>query len=173
VRFTLLFASSALAASLVLSACSGGAGSSAIPGGSSVVPMGQSHGGYRVVTEITRETSCPSTYVQCLALTPGSPAEVEWCISSSGNCTSGLYTGKIVWTISEPVTKIKTGKNYRKIKAAWATKKGNPDDLTVTPAASVKSTKGTIGYQFQWTADLKSGSYKGTVFQEEEGLSVL
>ncbi|MFZ0364138.1 MAG: hypothetical protein WAL67_08025 [Candidatus Cybelea sp.] len=173
-RFTLLFASTALAASLVLSACSSGGTSSAIPGGNSIAPMGQNHGGYRLVTEVSRDTSCPSTFVQCLALTPGSPAEVEWCISSSGNCTSGLYDGRIKWLVTRPgVLKIKTGKPYHKIKAAWSAKKGNPDDLTVTPAAGVRSTKGTIGYEFQWTATLLSGSYKGSVFTEEEGLSVL
>ncbi len=101
-RFSLLCASTALAASLMLAACSSGGGSSsAIPGGSSIAPMGQSHGGYRLVTVAQRDTTCPSSFVQCLAVSPGSYASTEWCLSSSGNCTSGLYAGRVKWTVPE------------------------------------------------------------------------
>jgi hypothetical protein len=154
-------------AAALLAACSGAGSSSAIPGGNSVVPMGQSHGGYRVVTEMQQNTSCPSSYVACYTLTPGSPFSDEWCISNTGNCTSGLYNGTVKWTIATKPYKVSTGKRARRIKAGFNPKIGNPSDNIVTAKAKVKSTNGAVGYALGWEACLESGSYKGTCFGPE------
>jgi hypothetical protein len=166
VRFTLLSAGTALAASLMLAACSSN-GANSIPSGSQVgAPMGHGVGNYRLVSVARHDTTCPTAYVQCLAVAPGSSAEAEWCISDSGNCTSGLYAGKIVWKAG----KVGPGKH---LKAKFAPGKGNPSDLTVTASSKAASCDGTVCDSFTWTASLKSGSYKGTTFTEDEGVAVL
>jgi hypothetical protein len=158
----------------MLAACSSGGSSSAIPGGSSIAPMGQNHGGYRLVAVPQRDTTCPSSYIQCLAVSPGSYASTEWCLSSSGNCTSGLYAGRVKWTVPEQPIKNKTGRPYHKLHASWSPVKGNPSVLTVTAAAGARSSKGVVGYSMTWEVCGLSGSLKGTCFgPEPEGIAVL
>jgi hypothetical protein len=89
VRFTLLCASAALAASLVLSACSGGAGStgaSAIPGsGSGVSSMGHHKIKMTAIAmHVNRRPACPSNVIACIALNYGSGPYTEWsaCFST-------------------------------------------------------------------------------------------
>lgn len=173
-RFTLLCASTALAASLMLAACSSGGSSSAIPSGNSIAPMGHSHGGYRLVMVAQRDTTCPASYVQCLAVSPGSYAQAEWCLSSTGNCSSGLYAGRTKWTVTEKPIKNKTGRAYHKLVATWSPVKGNPSILTVTANAAARSSKGVVGYSMTWEVCALSGSIKGTCFgPEPEGIAVL
>ena len=88
-RFTLLCASAALAASLVLSACSGGAGStgaSAIPGsGSGVSSMGHHKIKMTAIAmHVNRRPACPSNVIACFALNYGSGPYTEWsaCFST-------------------------------------------------------------------------------------------
>lgn len=87
-RFTLLCASAALAASLVLSACSGGAGStgaSAIPGsGSGVSSMGHHKVKMQVIAmHVDRRPACPSGVIACFALNYGSGPYTEWSLCYS------------------------------------------------------------------------------------------
>jgi hypothetical protein len=145
VRFTLLLASSALAASLVLSACSG---SSSLPTGSqSVAPMGHRAGTPQLLgLGAKHDTSCPSAFYECFEISKSTPATQEWCIIYSGTSDcSDLYPG--TWTWSGPTVKVKkgrpTGKKDKKIKASFSPNPGNPTTLTVSTSSS-KSSKGKI-----------------------------
>ena len=140
-RFTLLLASSVLAASLALGGCSTSGGSQALPGGSSVTPMGH-HQLQLVAAGVQRAASCPSSkYFTCLTLYKGSNT-LEICISSSGNCTSGLV-GNYTWTGT--IVKAKSGKKYKKIKVAWSPNPGNPSVNTLT-VKKIKNSHGKIVY---------------------------
>jgi hypothetical protein len=145
VRFTLLLASSALAASLVLSACSG---SSSIPTGSqSVAPMSR-HAGTPMLSAVgaKHDTSCPSAFYECFEISKTSPATQEWCIIYSGtsDCTD-LYPG--TWTWASANYKVKKGaptsKKDKKISSSFSPNPGNPTDLTIS-TKSGKSSKGKI-----------------------------
>jgi hypothetical protein len=144
VRFTLLLASSALAASLVLSACSGG--SQTIPGGSTVAPMGH-HAAQLVAPGAQRDASCPATYFVCVTLYPGTTTQ-GICISTSGNCTTGLVGS---WNWSETITTVKTGKKYKKIKPSFSPNPGNPTTNSFK-AKKVKNSHGKV----KWAAALKA-----------------
>lgn len=152
-RFTLLFASSALAAGLVLSACSGG--SQALPGGAqSVAPMSH-HGDFpTLVTPKEDATTCPSsdgsTYLECYTVKPGKKFKEQWCIvyssKNNGTCdTSILYPGTWTWTVSK-VFEVSNNKPTKSIKNSWKPNPGNPTENMITSKKSVKSTKGKVGY---------------------------
>jgi len=147
VRFTLLLASSVLAASLALGGCSTSGGSQALPGGSSVTPMGQ-HQVQLVATGGLKNSSCPSSkYITCLTLYKGSN-QIEICVSSSGNCTSGLV-GDYTW--SSKIVKAKNGKKYKKIKASWSPNPGNPSVNTLK-VKKIKNSNGKVIYVDEITA---------------------
>jgi hypothetical protein len=141
VRFTLLLASSVLAASLALGGCSTSGGSQALPGGSSVTPMGH-HQLQLVAAGAQHQVSCPSSkYFTCLTLYKGSNS-IEICISTSGNCTSGL-SGEYTW--SQTIIKVKSGKKYKKIKASWSPNPGNPSTNTLI-VKKIKNSGGKVIY---------------------------
>jgi len=147
VRFTLLLASSVLAASLALGGCSTSGGSQALPGGSSVTPMGQ-HQLQIVAAGAQHTTSCPSSkYFTCLTLYKGSN-QIEICISSSGNCTSGLVGN---WTWVGKIVKAKNGKKYKKIKVSWSPNPGNPTVNTLK-VKKIKNSGGKVIYAEDITA---------------------
>lgn len=105
---------------------------------------------------------------------PGSYAQAEWCLSSSGNCTSGLYAGRTKWTVSEKPIKNKTGRPYHKLVASWSPVRGNPSILTINAKPTARSSKGVVGYSMTWEVCALSGSIKGTCFgPEPEGIAVL
>jgi hypothetical protein len=162
VRFTLLLASSALAASLALSACSSG-GSQAVPSGSQVTaPMGHHVGPYAVMTGARQAQSCPSPYYYCYEIAPGSTLTEEWCIITTGSsCSSNLAPGTWEWKDLGKVSKVGGGKG-KGIKSKWSPKKGNPTDNVVTVKANVPSTGSSPGYYFNWESCAKSGPYKGS-----------
>ena len=143
-RFTLLLASGALAASLALSACSGG--SQAIPGGAqSVAPMGH-HAAQLVVPGAHHDASCPSSYITCLTLYPGNNT-LGICISTSGNCTTGLV-GE--WNWADTIVTLK-GKKYKKFKESWSPNPGNPSTQTIV----VKKVKNTHG-KVKWVDEINA-----------------
>jgi hypothetical protein len=162
VRFTLLIAST-LAASLALSACSSG-GSQAIPNSGAPIAAPMSHSPQIMLVPIgpgmqRNTTSCPSSeYVVCYDLASPSTFTEEWCLSTSGNCTSGLLPGKWKWKNTTKVLVIKTGKPTKDITSKWSPKKGNPVDNDVTVKSGVGSTGGKPGYEFSFEA---CGKYKG------------
>ena len=156
-RFTLLLASSALAASLVLSACSTSGGSQAIPGGTQTTMA--RHGGPQIeLLGAKRNTSCPSEYIACVEISPTSPAEQEWCIVYSGTSDcSDLYPG--TWTWDWPTYKVKKKgfKGSKKIQASSSPNPGNPTFLTIS-TKKAKSTKGKIKYAVELIACNSAGS---------------
>ncbi len=126
-RFTLLCASTALAASLVLSACSGGSGSSsAIPGGATA--MGH-HVAQMHLTTVSPDRKsknpCPSSkYYFCTDVSPSSSGPyVQWaaCISSS-SCppTYDLVARNAFFTSQARRYKAK------KLSSTWYPSPGNP-----------------------------------------------
>lgn len=147
-RFSLLCASSALAASLILSACSSGSMSQAIPGGSQSTmgrhagtPMLQLKGG------AVADASCPSSYYECVTVSKASPLQQQWCIVYSGTSgCSDLYPGTFTW--AAPVSKAHHKKHHKKGKVVtkFSPNPGNPTELTISLKGKVKSTKGKVGY---------------------------
>jgi hypothetical protein len=184
VRFSLLFASTALAASLVLSACSGGSTGSTIPGGSQSTGSPTGHHGYHLVAIGNHPQSCQSPYYFCYLASPGSTEQFGWCLSTSGNCTSGVYAGKVNWKTSACAPSgAKTDGNgigggptgcTGKVKSKFgppATQIGLIED-TVTVKPTVPYTGGQAGYNATFTATVKSGSLKGDSFTEPVGIIV-
>jgi hypothetical protein len=176
VRFTLLIASAALAASLTLAGCAGGgAGSSAIPSGTSVSQM--SHHGYHLVIVGKHPQSCQSPYYICYLVAPGSSTPFGWCLSTSGNCTSGVYDGKVNWKTNAGCGAARTDGPTGctgKVKSKWGPP-GTVNGLiydTVTVKSSVGYTDGQAGYNATFTATAKSGSLKGESFTEPTGIIV-
>jgi hypothetical protein len=188
VRFTLLLASTALAASIGLAACSSG-GSQAIPGvgGSTTTQAPDNHHGLkfndklhivfmRAKGQMKSNQSCP--YTACFELPAGYAGYgyVGWCISDSGNCSSGLLPGKWEWLNvicystydcvilpnNAKVIKLKTGEFSGAIKVKWDPKVANPTEQLVVWKASLKPSKtGDPTYGNEFAACAKSGPYKG------------
>jgi hypothetical protein len=164
VRFTLLLASSALAASLVLSACSGG--TSSVPTGSqSVAPMGHSGGPQLILDGANKDTTCPSStgssYVDCYDVKTGKN-KFQWCIVYSGetSCSSKLYPGTWTWTKGK-VYQVSNGKKSKGIKSSWKPDPGNPTENTIKVKKSVGSTGGAVGYYTELEACNSNGSCVG------------
>jgi hypothetical protein len=145
VRLTLLLASTLLAAGFALSGCSTSGSSQAIPGGSSVAPMGHPAAHF-VVVGAKHDTSCPSQYMFCVTLKKGKTTQ-EICYSSSGNCTSGIIGD---WTWKSTIVNPKNGKKYRKIKAKFDPNPGNPVDI-IYVVKKIKNTHGKV----KWAQDIQ------------------
>jgi hypothetical protein len=164
VRLTLLCASSALAASLILSACSSGSMSQAIPGGSQS-SMGR-HAGTPMLHLVgaKADASCPSQYYECVTVSKSSPLEQQWCIVYSGTSDcSDLFPG--TWTWSAPVSKAHHKKHHKKGKliAKFSPNPGNPTELTISIKGKVKKTGGKVGYVANLEACNSSNSCVGPV----------
>ena len=149
VRLTFLFASTALAASLLLSGCSSGS-SQAIPGGSQSVAMGH-HAPHMVPVVAGNPSSCPSSkYILCIDITKASGGSFGLCISTSGNCSSGLVGD---WNWSTTVTTLKGKNAKKKIHNSWDPNPGNPSTNTFTEVKKIKKSKhGTVKYVANVTA---------------------
>jgi hypothetical protein len=153
VRFTLLLASTALAASLVLSACSGG--SQALPGGAqSVAPMSHRGDLPALVNPQEDATTCPTsdgtTYLECYSIKPGKKFKDQWCIvyssKNNGTCdTSILYPGTWTWMVSK-VYQVSNMKPTKSITNSWKPNPGNPTENELKSSKTLKSTKGKVGY---------------------------
>ncbi len=148
-RFTLLFTASVLAASIGLSACSGG--SQAIPGGSQTASsMGRHQGQPQIVPKTITHDSCNySTYYECVTVTKKTPFTQEWCISTNGSCGSPCCGTDWTWTL--PITTLK-GKAFKKLHSAWAPDPGNPSTLTISEKKKVKKSHGKVKYEGNLTA---------------------
>jgi hypothetical protein len=141
VRFTNLCASGAIAASLLLSACSSGSGSSqALPSSSqAVAPMAHSaqpmgHSAHLIVVGAKHFTaSCDtSIYITCVTVAKGSPAVLEFCVNFSGSGCSSGYFPSIAW--------------YKKIIGSFYPNPGNPSDDTITAKKKVRNSHGKVTY---------------------------
>jgi len=172
VRFTLLLASSALAASLVLSACSG---SQAVPtgaGAQSVAPMGH-HGDAPMIilAGAGKDTTCPSStgssYIDCYDVGSGTN-KFQWCIvyssRNNGTCnTSVLYPGTWTWPKGKAaeVFNAANGKKAKGIKSKWKPNPANPTENLIKVKSSVGSTGGAVGYYTDLEACDSGGSCIG------------
>jgi hypothetical protein len=144
VRFTLLLASSALAATIAIAGCSAGGGSQAIPGGSQSSMAQRGH--LQIVSAgIQKNTSCPSTYLECATVSKKAPFTQGWCISSTGSCNTPCCGTN--WTWALPITVVKTGKPYKKLISSWSPNPGNPTTLTISEKGKVKKSHGKVKYE--------------------------
>jgi hypothetical protein len=140
-RFSQLTGLTMVAAMTFLAGCSGSGNV-----GSGITPSGagaQSHassqalGGARPYLKITNATpfkgsGCGSQYTGgCYQIDASDPAVFEWCVSSSGNCSSGLI-GDVSWTVDVTNPKGKSVKLGKKIDAVWSPNPGNPSDMTIS-----------------------------------------
>jgi hypothetical protein len=146
VRFTNLCASSAIVASLVLSACSSGSGGSqALPSNSqAVAPM--AHSAHLTVVGARPSTaSCGTAYLTCVTVKKGSPASLEICYNAAGGsgCTSGSFPS-LTWY--EAIVSVKSGKTYKKIVGSFYPNPGNPSEDTITAKKKVKNSHGKVKY---------------------------
>ncbi len=141
-RFSILCASTALAASLLLSACSGGSGS--LPTGSQTASSMGHQNNLKIISMTPVRQSCNySAYYECVTVSKATPFTQEWCISSTGSCGS-VFPG--TWTWSTTITTTK-GKKYKKLAASYDPNPGNPSTLTISEKKKVKSSKGKIKYE--------------------------
>ena len=80
--------------------------------------------------------TCPPTYFACVSPTKASPYQDGWCVSTSGNCTTGLVGS---WNWTSVVAKL--GKGFKKVKSTWSPDPGNPSTNTISDAR--RKAKGT------------------------------
>jgi hypothetical protein len=81
-------------------------------------------------TDAVPDTSCSSEYTGgCYAVDAANPISFEWCVSSSGDCSSGLV-GTWEWTSTTVV--VKTGKTLKKSIGVWSPDPGNPSTITIS-----------------------------------------
>ncbi len=146
-RFMNLCASSAIAAGLLLSACSSSSGGSqAIPSSSqAVAPMGHSaHLHLTVVGAKKFTASCNSAYLTCVTVSKKTPAVLEICYNESGSGCSSGYFPPLTWY--EGIYSVKTNKLYKKIVGSFYPNPGNPSDDTITAVKKVKNSHGVVKY---------------------------
>jgi hypothetical protein len=87
--------------------------------------------------------SCPSSkYILCVDITKASGATVGLCISTSGDCTSGLIGD---WNFTATITTLK-GKKFKKIGESWYPDPGNPSTQTMTEKKKIKGNGTKIKY---------------------------
>lgn len=142
-RFSLLLASTALVASLTVSACSSDR-SQAIPTDSTMAPMG--HRAPHVVMA-GGDATCGAGFHICVTLHPGKTT-TELCVSTTYNCSSGIV-GYWYW-VGTVVTYPK-GKKYRKIKVSYSPNPGNP----VINTFKVRKLKNTHG-KVKWVEKIET-----------------
>ena len=157
----------AVAAVAILAGCSGGGtGSTPLVGSMashSSQTMSKSKGGnfqpQVIVKTATPAVSCPSSYYACYSVDADNPFVAEWCISDSGDCSSGLVP-YASWSVV--TTTIKTGKVLKKSKtfsASWSPDPGNPSILTVTDTAKKIGKKAPIKYATSLSGCYTSGCF--------------
>ncbi|MGA2760702.1 MAG: hypothetical protein ABSF08_10335 [Candidatus Cybelea sp.] len=147
-RFINICASSAIAASLLLSACSNSSGGSqALPSSSqAVAPM--AHSGHPHLTVIGGRKNTAycdySLYLTCVTVAKGSPAALEICYNESGSGCSSGYFPSLTWY--EGIYSVKKNKLYKKIVGSFYPNPGNPSEDTITAKKKVKNSHGVVTY---------------------------
>ena len=167
-RFLQPMSLAAVAAVAILAGCAGN-GTGSTPSVGSMAShtsqtMSQNKGGNFkpavIVKVATPAVSCDySLYYACYSVDADNPFEAEWCISDSGDCSSGLVP-YASW--SEVTTTVKTGKVLKKSKtfsASWAPDPGNPSILTVTDTAKKIGKKAPIKYATSLSGCYTSGCF--------------
>jgi hypothetical protein len=90
-------------------------------------------------------TTCPSVFTGgCFEVAISSPISFEWCVSTSGNCSTGLVG---VWTWTATNTTYPKGKpaKPKKFQGTWSPNPGNPSVLTLHVSKG-KNSKGKIKF---------------------------
>jgi hypothetical protein len=145
VRLFVFYASSVLAAGLLLSACSSGGGvSQALPGGSQPFVARDSGAQLNRIGVEPLAASCPAKYDECETISKTKSFKQEWCVVKKG--TTGckhLYPGTFTW--SGPVKKT-NGKKFTSIVTSFKPNPGNPTELTLSEKKAVASSKGKVSY---------------------------
>lgn len=101
--------------------------------------------------------SCPSSlYFVCTTVSQSSPAELGICISTSGNCSTGLSPG--TWTWQTAQFKAKGNKPFKKLVSSTSPNPGNPVTITISEKKKVKSSKGKNKYYMALEACNSSSS---------------
>jgi hypothetical protein len=115
--------------------------SQAVPGGSQS-SMGRHAGAPMIqLAGAKPNTSCPSSYYECVTVSKTSPVQQQWCIVYSGTSDcSDLYPG--TWTWSAPVTKAHHRRG--KVVAKFSPNPGNPTELTISIKRHLRSSNGKI-----------------------------
>src|ERR1700724_221774 len=90
------------------------------------------------------QSSCPSSDAACFTISKTMPATSEWCISTSGNCKTGLQ-GKQRWSAVAYDCSSGTCVETYKVRAVWDPHRGNPSTETI----STRQRKPTAGYTYQ------------------------
>jgi hypothetical protein len=143
VRFSLLIASSLIAAALTVSACNRDGGSSAVPGGAQQAASMNRLGGLgalKPIAMMNRDTKneCPSSkYLYCVDITPSSSGPYV-CFSSSSSCGGSqqsppYYAYGIIVSLKDKPT--------RKLSEYWDPFPGNPTDQYIVETKPLKASK--------------------------------
>jgi hypothetical protein len=143
-RVTNLCATSAIAASLVLCACSSSGGSQALPGSPQAVTT-MSHSAHLTVAGVGPFTgSCGSGYITCVTVGKGSPVTFVLCYDVGGSgCTSGSFPS-LIW--SEGIYSVHNNKLFRKIIGSFYPNPGNPSADTIKAKIKVRNSHGVVTY---------------------------
>jgi hypothetical protein len=157
-------ASAALAASLLLAACSSGSGSQNLPssGGSPMLRSGGAqavapvnHGPRLIVVGAHHGTaSCGSEYLECLTVGKGHPAAAKICAGAYG-CYSSYFPNE---TWSEDIYSVKTGGRYKKIQSYIYPNPGNPIVDFFYTNHKFQNSHGVVNYYQHLEACPTSGS---------------
>jgi hypothetical protein len=147
-RFVNVCASGAIAAGLLLSACSSSSGGSQpLPSNPQAIAT-KAHSAHLTVVGGRQFTaSCDtSLYLTCVTIAKGSPATIEICYNSEGSgCSSGSFP-TLTWY--EAIYSVKD-KPYKKIVGSFYPNPGNPTDDTIAAKKKVKNSHGVVKY-FQY-----------------------
>jgi hypothetical protein len=117
-------------------------------------PMGHVRSAHMVVYNIADNAGnpCPSSkYLLCAGISPSSSGpQFGICISTSGNCSSGLIGD---WSWSSVLTTTKGKSASKKLSEVWSPNPGNPSDQYVTEKKKIKaSKKGKVKFVDTFTA---------------------
>lgn len=143
-RFSILCASTALAAGLLLSACSSGSVSQALPGGSPS-SIARSTGAQLTGVGVQPLASCASKYYECVTISKTKPFKQEICAApaSTTGCNHALPG---TWSWNSVVTKT-NGTKFASIVGSFKPNPGNPTHMTISEKSAVASSNGKVAYQ--------------------------
>jgi hypothetical protein len=96
--------------------------------------------------------SCPKGYTACISVLPFT---TQYCVSTNGNCTSGVAPGTWIW--SAHVGRVK-GQYFKELQATWSPNPGNPSTVTITTRQQVrKSHTKVVAYVALSVCEASSG----------------
>jgi hypothetical protein len=164
VRFKLHAASVFLALSVALTSCSSG------NEGPRVVPAGGTP-----LENISAGPSCPTRYIECIALSYRHPFAQEWCVVSNGHGDAYAFNasqcgnpvqGYCFW-VAHTYT-VSSFEPFHRLKASLSSSQGPCNtELTIAEKRRVKPSRGQIKYEarIEVCVDFSGGCFSlGNVF---------